>query len=263
MEYSYDKINDRIHNKINIKLSHDIVPCTTNNIKITKQLLNNDSYHSYNKLKFNIIGQKTRDDAINMLNKYNLTPLNHNIMMSYINGKKYDIAFDNETMIKYINDLNSLKYREDVYESINNLLQNTSDVAQIKTFSRIANSKPPRPQFITLKELRQRNTEHIIVKNCPHCGHKCSSSKEKKYVICGYNDNGYDWEGCGNDWCFRCGKMYCKKWERDELYLPTNRFHNSKCCKKHARLNNKIYPDNYCMCKNIYVCRETDQNYLL
>lgn len=212
----------------------------------------------FNKLKYNILGQKTRDDAINILNRYKITQLNYNLSMSYINGKKYDLAFDNETMIKYMKDLNILKYKEDVYEEINNLLilKSTIDIAQIKTFIRIANSKQTRPQYISMKELKQRNTEQVITKLCPHCGHKCTTSRDMKHIICGYHESGYDWEGCGGDWCFTCGKMLCKKWDKNELYLLINRFHDSKCCNKHAKKNNYTYPDKYCMCKNIYVNRD-------
>lgn len=212
----------------------------------------------YNKLKFNILGHKTRDDAINMLNKYKISPSVHTILMSYINARKYDMAFDNELMIKYIKELNQMKYKEEVYEAINNLLHNTSDIAQIRTFTRIANLKPGKPCYITLKELKQQNSLQFINKNCPHCGHKCSASKDTKYIICGYNNKGYDWEGCGGDWCFTCNKLLCKKWDKDDLYMLINRTHGSKCCKKHAKLNDKIYPDNYCMCKNIYVSRNDD-----
>ena len=209
----------------------------------------------FNKLKYNIIGQKTRNDAINILNKYKTSQHTYNLSMSYINGKKYDFAFDNDTMIKYMNELNILRYREDVYEEINHLLKNTSDIAQIKTFIRIANTKQMRPQFITMKSLKQRNIEHVITKKCPHCGHGCTASRDTKYMICGYFDSGlgYDWEGCGNDWCFTCGKMLCKSWNTDELFLLINRTHDSKCCKKFAKKNNLIYTTNFCLCNNIYV----------
>jgi hypothetical protein len=217
----------------------------------------------YKKFKYNIIGSKTREDALYILNKYKLIPLDYNLLMSYINAKKYDLAFDNMTMIRHIKELHELRYKEDVYEIINNLLHNTTDVAQIKTFIRIANCKPSRPQHITLKELKQRISEHVIIKKCPHCNHKCSTTKESYYVICGYNDtdNGYDWQGCGNDWCFKCGKLLCKNWNRNDLFLITNRIHDDKCCRRHAKEKNKIYPNNYCMCKNIYIHRNNDPLY--
>lgn len=210
----------------------------------------------YNKIKHILSGVKTRDDAIYIINKLSLSQINYNLSMSYINGKKYDIAFDNITMIKYIRELCNHKYKEDVHESMNGFINNTADPAQIKTFIRIANSKPSRPQY-NIKEQKHKNEIQNITKKCPHCSHKCTAPKTTKYMICGYYDTGYDWDGCGNDWCFKCNKLLCKKWENDQLYIPINRTHDNKCCKKHAKLNGKDYKNDYCMCKNNYVSRES------
>lgn len=210
----------------------------------------------YNKLKYNILGSKTKEDAYFILEKYKLDTKCYILMMSYVNGKKYDHALDNETMKKNIKDIASLKYKEDAYEFISQILLLTSDIAQIKTFSRIADMKPNKPQHISIKELKQRNNVSNITRKCPHCGYKCSLSRDTIYTVCGYSESGYDWEGCGKDWCFRCGKMLCKNWEQDQLYLPTNRFHDSKCCKKNAILNGCKYPEDYCRCNNPFVLRK-------
>lgn len=212
--------------------------------------------NEFNKLKYIISGLKTREDAYIILEKYKSNPNCYNLMKSLINGKKFDNSLDSESMKKNIMEISTIKYREDAYEFISKLLLSTSDIAQIKTFTRIADMKIAKPQYISLKDIRQRNKDNISVKKCPHCGYKCSMSKDTTYTVCGYSSgSGYDWEGCGKDWCFKCGKMLCKNWEQDELYLPTNSFHDSKCCKKHAISNGYKYPEDYCRCNNIYVMR--------
>ena len=211
----------------------------------------------FNKLKFLVLGSKTKKDAINIINKYNLNNQTYNIMINYINGKTYQHVLDNETVIKYINELMKCKYREDTYDIFNQITKKTYDNAQIKTFTRISNSKPNKPQYESLKDYHQKNKLKIITKKCPHCGHKCSSEKDTDYIVCGYTSSyGYDWDGCSRDWCFKCEKLLCKNWEKDQLYLPSNRFHNLKCCKKHAFITNKKFPDDYCNCNdNPYVYR--------
>lgn len=215
----------------------------------------------YNKLKYILSGLKTRDDAIAIISKLTLSHQIYNLAMSYINGKKYDVAFDNNTMIKYIRELSLCKYKDDVHESMQGFINNTADVAQIKTFFRIANSKPSRPQYT--KDMKHKNDIQNVTKKCPHCGHKCIAPKGTKYVICGYYDTGYDWDGCGADWCFKCNKLLCKKWDNDKLYIPINRVHDNKCCKKHAKINNKDYQNEYCMCKNLNVMRDCDTHNMI
>jgi len=210
----------------------------------------------YNKLKYNIDGSKTKEDAYNILQKYKPDTKCYNLMMSLINGKKFEHALDNVTMKKYISDIVMIKYKEDAYELISQLLLQTSDIAQIKTFTRIADMKINKPQYISMKDLKLRNKENTITKKCPHCGYKSSINKNIVYTVCGYGESGYDWEGCGRDWCLKCNKMLCKTWESDQLYLPTNRFHDSKCCKKHAIMNGHKYPEDYCRCSNVFVLRD-------
>ena len=51
------------------------------------------------------------------------------------------------------------------------------------------------------------------------------------YAICGYNEEtneGYDWNGCGCDWCFKCGKILCKKWQANDLFILTNTYNLGK-----------------------------------
>lgn len=212
--------------------------------------------NQYNKLKYNIIGSITKRDAYTLIERYNLDQKCYNLMISVINSKKYDTVLDYETMKKYIKDIVNVKYREEAFDLLNKIIIQTSDIAQIKTLTRVAELKQPKPQFISIIDIKQRNKENTIIKYCPHCGYKCMMPKNTIYVICGYGESGYDWEGCEKDWCFKCNKMLCKNWKQHELYLPTNRFHDSKCCKKHASLLGYKYPEDYCRCTNSFVSRD-------
>jgi len=231
-------------------------------------LKDNENYKIINiEIKYyNIIlsGCRNKEDCKKIIekinkNKYNISIYNKivNILMSVANSKKNDFSYDDNTMLKYMQDLEKIKYREDAYEVLNNLILNTKYSAQIKTFIRIADSHPLRPQIISTQEIRDRKKEIFISKKCPHCKYPTTRNKNTLHVICGYGDNnGFDWQGCTRDWCFNCGKMLCKQWDRDDqLYIMSNRFHDNKCCKKDAKKRNLDYND-YCSCNHTYVCRK-------
>jgi hypothetical protein len=205
----------------------------------------------YKKIKSISSGCRTLDDALFICNNTNLNKFEKDLTLSIIHSMKYHNILDIKTMLKYINEMNNYKYKEDCYDLINNIMQKTNEAVQIKTFQRIANLKPSRPQYVTLKDIRDKNI--IMPQKCPHCHHMCYGSDDTSYIICGYTHTGYDWEGCGKDWCFKCGKILCKSWENDQLYLPINRIHDKTCCKKHAKINNKNYLDDYCQCNTNYV----------
>ena len=213
---------------------------------------------NYQRLNNLLLGTKNREDSYFVLNQVCTRDSKlYKVMESVIASRKYDQSLDYDTMRRYINDLSRFMYREDAYELISYVLSRTSDVAQIRTLTRLADMKPHKPEIISLRQLRYRNKENIATKSCPHCGFKCTLSKDTDYVICGYTDpTGYDWQGCGRDWCFKCGKMLCKSWTKDELFLVTNRYHDSKCCKKHAGACDTNYPQDYCYCCTSYVCRD-------
>jgi hypothetical protein len=99
------------------------------------------------------------------------------------------------------------------------------------------------------------NYDNMQDKPCPHCNHIRRDNINATYVICGYYRNGYDWIGCENDWCFKCGKKLCKNWDTDVLYVLSNRTHNNKCCKHQADKNNDPYLQSYCFCYNDHVQR--------
>lgn len=216
----------------------------------------NNMSEIYNKLKYNIIGCKTRNDALHLLNKYELDKRTHDLMMSYIDARKYEKILDYKKLMGYIDELNKCRYREEAYDIITEASEQTTDLIQIKTFTRIANIKPNKPTITSLKNIRERHKEIYVTKKCPHCGYECRALKNTIYIVCGYKNTGYDWEGCTRDWCFQCEKLLCKSWDVDQLYLPENRLHNMICCKKHATLNGKKYPEDYCNCNDIYICSE-------
>ena len=158
-----------------------------------------------------------------------------------------------------INDISLLMYREDVIDLIDNICneKNISE-SQKRTFLRMATMKIIKPYE---NKNNKTSNKHNINKNytskpCPHCGHICTVDKNTEYIICGYIDNnkGYDYRGCGKDWCFKCGKILCKVWDKDSLFLLMNRYHNAECCLKHSKKHNHKYED-YCQCINTHVNR--------
>lgn len=127
-------------------------------------------------------------------------------------------------------------------------INQTKDKAQLLAFKRILNIKNINP-IIT------NSSNTLIKKNCPHCNNVVQSNYDTEYIICGYNESGYDWKGCGNDWCFKCNKKLCKNWFANELFNTVNRNHNNKCCYKHSIKQNNNYLKNYCQCLNLHVLR--------
>ena len=219
--------------------------------------INNSEYNKfYNKYKYVLSGLRTIEDSYLIMEKSKMHNSNKKLFMSMIEGKRPEKSIDFNLMIEIIKDLHNYKYREEAYSHIPQIMNKTNNLAQIKTFTRIANMKPLKPQFVTMKEIK--NNAHIIVhKECPHCSHVCSAPKFTEYMICGFGNNGYDWEGCGKDWCFKCGKILCKSWENDMLFIEENRCHDMECCKHHSRHNSKSYPEDYCQCNNDFIKRNT------
>lgn len=142
----------------------------------------------------------------------------------------------------------------------NKLIGNTNDPAQLNTLNRI---KKHKFYFLTVPlfdKNQDTSTQYssnvsLISKNCPHCEKKIYDYDNKHYIICGYTEKGYDWIGCGKDWCFKCGKKLCKSWDKNSLFDTINRFHNGKCCKVYAQRHNSNYYNDFCQCLNKYVNR--------
>ncbi len=153
--------------------------------------------------------------------------------------------------IEFIDKISKERYREDIY----NMLESNKHYTNIQKncIDRIVKNKPTRKY-----DVDEANTKQICreEKNCPHCGHNNISYKDNIYYICGYTNKGYDLEGCGNDWCFSCGKRLCKNWINNDLFMISNRFHNNRCCKKYAEDNNLDYDNDFCHCSNSFVNRK-------
>lgn len=175
---------------------------------------------------------------------------------------KYANSYDLETMFNVIYDLNNEKYKEDVLDCILIHRKNISDTVQINALTRITNIKPFKfGKFSNIHDSRKiLDTIMFDTKTCPHCFTQCKAHKESDYVVCGYTNDiiGYDWKGCGKDWCFQCCKKLCKSWDKNMLFIQQNRFHNSTCCKLHAEKSKSVnlYPIEYCQCKNFNVRRD-------
>jgi len=176
---------------------------------------------------------------------------------SIVNGKIYEntmsIAHIRETII----DISLLKYKEDVIDLMDNICNGRliNDI-QKRTFLRLGRVKIMKP-FVQSEKNNSGEIIELVKKNCPHCGNLCCAQHNSEYIICGYSDSqkGYDYHGCGRDWCFKCGKILCKSWNHDTLFLELNRYHNSGCCEEHADTHNKKYPEDYCQCINQHVNR--------
>ena len=204
----------------------------------------------YIQLKAIFDGCDTIIDAIPFGNAYiEKYPHMKSMIISYMNGRTYRDTIDIKTKQGMIRDLESINNRDDAYAYSSKLTEKTTDDVYKKTLERLSNRKTYRRREYNIKD---NDIPKCTTKKCPHCKHAINMPDSTQYVICGYQNpsQGYDWNGCGRDWCFHCGKMLCKKWEIDALCLQTNRSHDEECCSKHAKENNKVYPDDYCQCNN-------------
>lgn len=222
--------------------------------------------NKYNEFTDILSGCRTILDAYHFAEKYGKSnPEMKVLISSMINGKRYEQVLDFKTMKSAMELIDSVDYKDDAEEIIERYEKMSTDIVQIRALKRIAKNKLLRPlgkpkSGMTNIEINEE--DQMIIKKCPHCTHDCKSNLNTDYIICGYTDphKGYDWNGCGKDWCFKCGKMLCKTWEPNKLYIELNRCHDNECCKSHAKQNNKQYPEDYCQCFNSNVMR--DINYL-
>jgi hypothetical protein len=210
----------------------------------------------YKQLKAILDGCDTILDALPFCNMYaNSYPDMKSMIFSYTNGKTYKDTVDIKTKQSMLNDINLCTNRNDALELFARLTNKTTDDVYKKTLERIARRK-------NYRKLEQKIIHIVphISKKCPHCSYVLNLPENTNYVICGYQNTnqGYDWNGCGKDWCFYCGKMLCKKWEINALNLQINRNHDDACCSAHATNNGNKYPDDYCQCNNINIHRENN-----
>lgn len=172
-----------------------------------------------------------------------------NLADTFIYGREYTDKIDMRKMITLLHTIYILKYKEeceDVIAPYRSILSET----QCSSVDRIIERKERNPNKNTNTIKSASYSFKRVSKNCPHCGHVCVCDIDIDYVVCGYHDNkqGFDWFGCGKDWCFRCGKKLCKQWAIDQLFVQENRKHNEECCKKRAIKNGDNYEKEYCRC---------------
>ena len=219
-------------------------------------LLDLDKCHAFTYI---LTGCRTVLDAYYFAEIYSRkNPEMRSLIYSRVNGKRYETILDFKTMMSLIDSVNSCQYKEDAEDIIDLYSKKTLDNTQKKTLQRISRNKPSRP-YMTKTIVDQNKIDKItITKNCPHCNHSNTCDVNSCYVICGYVNqrSGYDWKGCGKDWCFKCRKMLCKSWKENQLDVLYNRYHNNECCKSHAKEHNKNYIEEYCQCNTSNVNRE-------
>lgn len=202
----------------------------------------------YIQLKSIFDGCDTILDAMHFSDIYiNKYPDMKSIILSYMNGRIYKDCVDIKTKQSMLYDINMCDTRDDALDSFGKIIGKSSDDIYRKTLERLAYRK-------NYRKLEHKKVELLtnICKKCPHCSHVINLPENTQYVICGYHNThvGYDWNGCGRDWCFRCNKMLCKRWETNNLQLQMNRFHDEDCCLKHSIDNGYTYPNDYCQCNN-------------
>jgi len=219
----------------------------------------------YDQIKNILSGCKSSLDAYFITDIYcKKNPEMRNIMISMINGKKFENIHDFKTIKHNINEINNCQYEEEAYEIFDKICKRMNDQTHVKTLKRLIKNKPMAP-VIRHNDSNDKKVVDIkkyfhhdkIKKKCPHCDYECLANPSISHVVCGYSDShsGYDWKGCTKDWCFACGKMLCKNWHEHQLFQKNNCRHDINCCKKHAKKYSKNYSNDYCHCNNEYVTR--------
>lgn len=188
--------------------------------------------------------------AIDIYNNY-ISKVNdgteYKLIESLLCDNKYKKRISDDTFYNYLQKISKIDNKEDMDIIIDEIKALTDNISQLNTVDRLINTK-------ILKYSSGENIKKFVTKNCPHCDKETTSSSDTYYNICGYSKKGFDWKGCGYDWCFNCSKKLCKSWPVNHLYNVINRYHTN-CCKNHALITGGVYPDDYCQCETEFVCR--------
>jgi hypothetical protein len=219
--------------------------------------------HKYSQFKEILSGCRTLNDALYFGNIFTLkNPEMKNIINSMINGKHYENILDLMSIKIILENLDECEYYADAEKIIQKIDDTNNDVLHKSTFINFINSKKYSKYYNKnyCKTIEKENKPNKSLskiqtkKACPHCKYENIANYDTTYIVCGMSDthNGYDWMGCYNDWCFKCEKILCKSWGNDFLFDEENITHNGECCKNHAIINNKKYPDEYCQCDDWY-----------
>ena len=205
-----------------------------------------DNKEIYLQIKSILEGCHTLLDAIHLCNIFIYkNPELKNMFNSCIYGKKYSETVDLKTKQSILNDMFNSNDKLNADNIWNREQGRTKDDIYEKALLRIMNNRKYKHPNI-----QKTNNIKTLTKKCPHCSHAVNANENTKYIICGYHNqtHGYDWSGCGNDWCFSCNKKLCKNWIDDCLQLLYNRKHNDKCCRKHSDKYKNNYETDYCNC---------------
>lgn len=212
--------------------------------------------NAYNVFKEILSGCKTMVDAFYFVDKIiKLCPESQDLLIGMIHNKKYDKSYDIRSMAHILNQLDLQLYREDIDEFIDKNIKIYVDLIQLNSLIRLSkfksnkiHDKQDKQINVTFNPSNNYDYDYTF-KKCPHCNIQIKLKNDIEYVICGYIDSnkGYDWNGCGKDWCAKCNKMLCKSWEHDQLFITINRTHDKTCCKKYAEDNNIDY-NLFCDC---------------
>jgi len=174
------------------------------------------------------------------------------ILNSLLDKNRYNNKMNFDRFLTYINIVSKIEYKNDAEILIEDLESIIDDNVQLNTLRRLILKKPRSDNNKNYKN-NKNNKNHKYVKQCPHCTKNHTGTNDTTYVVCGYTEKGYDWKGCGKDWCFKCNKKLCKSWNTDHLYNKLNRIHDARCCKSYSNNTKDKYPDNYCQCTVEYI----------
>lgn len=208
------------------------------------------SYKIFDENKYKIITehQENKKELVENIMQLTTDQTEKELISSLFDPEQSHTQWDLDKLILYIDIITKIQYFDDCIKVLDDVRHILDDKAQINTLMRIISNKPH-------KIIVNTDSPKIISKNCPHCGIKTSGTNIVDYQICGYSVKGFDWKGCGKDFCMNCGKKLCKSWNNDYLFNKLNRCHDAKCCKNYALKNNFKYPDDFCMCKTDIVKR--------
>ena len=190
-------------------------------------------------------------------------PIEIKLLESLLNEKEFCKSMEFEKFSLYFDIIDIIYYRNDALHIFDDIQKNITDVAQLNVLKRMINLKHLKKINNIMESIGKNNYEVnnnnsyscSSSKKCPHCSKLLFKNDKNSYVICGYTSKGFDWKGCGRDWCFDCGKKLCKKWSLDMLFNRLNRYHDSKCCKYYAMKTDDSYQGNFCMCASENVNR--------
>ena len=205
-----------------------------------------NDYHIFTEYKDKIIEALDFQDAESLISVAQTMisdDTEKKLIKSILDKDRYNNKMELNRFLVYLGIIDKIKYNNDAHILMQDLQLIYDDNVQINTLNRIILKKPYSEPL--------DNKQYYLQAYCPHCGKKNTGTNSTEYIICGYTSKGYDWKGCGKDWCFKCGKKLCKSWNFNHLYNKLNRKHDNKCCKTYAAKMGDVYLEQYCQCNRL------------